>query len=162
MSANESHLPDGYLQGPPPKRAESVSTYLAGPMAGIPEHNYPLFRRVSAYYRQTYNREIIDPTDWVGGSPPEDKSYNECLKGSLRELLRADSIFLLPGWERSRGATLELLVAVLLGYRVYLVIVWPGPSATEPEQYSHRGYACTPLTAILRFITTWGIFDVQT
>lgn len=88
--------------------------YLAGPMAGHPEHNWPYFKKITAYLR-VRGYDIACPTE-SGGK--EELGYVTSLKLSLIHLLQCDAIIMLPGWSSSRGATLELLLAVLLDYRI--------------------------------------------
>jgi hypothetical protein len=92
-----------------------MKCYLAGPMAGRAEHNWPLFKRVAAYLRER-DYDILCPTE-SGGK--EELGYIPSLKLSLIHMLKADALILLPGWMMSRGATIELLLATLLEYKVY-------------------------------------------
>ena len=92
--------------------------YLAGPMTGIAEFNHPEFREVSAIMWQQ-GMTVLSPTDVDGGSV--DKSWHFYMKGALKMLLDADAIALLPGWEKSKGARIELGLAESLGYEVFLI-----------------------------------------
>lgn len=93
--------------------------YLAGPMAGIPEYNWPLFKHVTKHLR-SIGMEIYCATE-SGGNP--NKTYIESLKLSLIHLLKCDNILLLPDWSKSRGATLECLLAFLLRYTLHEVSI---------------------------------------
>ncbi len=110
--------------------------YLAGPMSGYPEYNFPAFekaadvlrkRRVNGYaiydvlspvditralWKERYNREfnpMKDKAEW--GDP----IVAEMLKRDLAAVFEADGIVLLPGWEQSKGANIELAVAKQVG-----------------------------------------------
>lgn len=89
--------------------------YIAGPMAGVPEFNYPLFNSVAKTLRDR-GLEVRNPAENDGGSA--DKSWDFYLRLGLAQLLECDSVVVLPGWENSRGARLELAVAEALGMTV--------------------------------------------
>lgn len=89
--------------------------YIAGPMTGLPEFNYPLFNRVAAELRAR-GVEVRNPAENDGGSA--DKQWDFYIRLGLRQLLECDEIMLLPGWESSKGAQLELSVAEALGMTV--------------------------------------------
>lgn len=84
--------------------------YLSGPMSGLPEENYPEFRKVA---RQLYEKgyEVINPADLNHS----DKKWEACLRVDIAELMKADTVALLKGWQESRGAILEIAVAKFLG-----------------------------------------------
>lgn len=91
-----------------------MRTYLAGPMTGIPNFNYPLFKEVVEYLRK-HDYEMVCPTEAVNnieGTLP----YHECLQKDLAALLTCRRIFMLPGWNKSRGATLEVFLGSVLNF----------------------------------------------
>lgn len=95
-----------------------MTTYIAGPMTGIPEFNYPAFQAVAAELRAR-GVDVKSPTEVSDDEPPasytDEKPYGYYLRRSLRMLLDCDEIVMLPGWENSGGATLEWKIAVALG-----------------------------------------------
>ena len=79
--------------------------YIAGPMSGYEEFNFPAFNRVEELLRKSYGyKHVINPAKL---HPTTDLPWVEFLKQDLRELITCDAVFLLKGWEKSRGATLE-------------------------------------------------------
>lgn len=86
--------------------------YLSGPMTGIPENNFPAFHDAAEYLR-ALGYEVVSPAEIQ-----EAGSWELCLRADLRELCTCDSIALMPGWENSKGANLELHVAHRLGMEV--------------------------------------------
>lgn len=99
-----------------------MKLYLAGPMSGKPEFNWPEFKRVTKLLRdQGYN--VTCPTE---SGATHETPYHECLKADLKTMLEADSIAFLPGWYQSRGATFEALVAKILGYQFYSLEILQG------------------------------------
>lgn len=91
--------------------------YLAGPMSGMPEFNWPVFKRAAKELREA-GEEVRCPTE---SGATHETSYHECLKADLGLLLECNAIALLPGWRVSKGATLEAFLAFVLGYNIYLL-----------------------------------------
>jgi nucleoside 2-deoxyribosyltransferase len=90
-----------------------MKVYLSGPMTGLPDSNFPAFRRYAARLRAE-GFEVISPAELhVGDGGP--LTWEQYLRKDLRELLTCDAIALMPGWENSRGANLEAHVARALG-----------------------------------------------
>jgi len=102
------------------ERVYGRRVYLAGPMAGIPEDNFPLFQHAQAILEslgaEVVNPAGIRPRGHKGPCPPGPQGNSAhtgpChLREDIRELVRCDLIVLLPGWEASVGARLEMIVA---------------------------------------------------
>lgn len=86
--------------------------YLSGPMTGIPDNNFPAFHEYAALLRAA-GYEVVSPAEIQ-----EAGTWELCLRADIRELCTCDTIALMPGWERSNGANLELHVAHRLGMEV--------------------------------------------
>jgi hypothetical protein len=99
----------------------SMHYYLAGPMAGIEDHNFPYFEKAATRLRgQGY--DVLSPHEVDHGETPEErgsKPYAEYLKADFRILLACDGIILLPGWMKSRGATAELNLALTVDMSIW-------------------------------------------
>lgn len=85
--------------------------YLAGPMSGLPDWNYPAFHKAAAELRAA-GYEVINPAEV---NPDTTQPWAACLRACLAEVVRCDVIAMLPGWEKSKGARLEHHVAIELG-----------------------------------------------
>jgi len=90
--------------------------YLSGPMTGIPEWNFPAFHSAAADLRAK-GWTIVSPAELTTDTS---KSWHECLRTDLRALCDCEGLILLPGWEHSNGAHLELHVAHRLGLKILL------------------------------------------
>lgn len=95
---------------------DQIVYYLAGPMTGIAEFNFPAFHAAAANLR-AMGFEIINPAENFGGDVtlPYDTYINE----ALRQVNSADAIIRLPGWEDSNGVRKECELATELGRRIY-------------------------------------------
>lgn len=91
-----------------------MKIYLAGPMTGLPEFNYPAFHAVARHLRGL-GHEVENPAE---NPEPPCKSWEGYMRLAVAQLARCDTVALLPGWLASRGARLEHRLAVALGLRV--------------------------------------------
>src|SRR5688572_21466493 len=89
--------------------------YLAGPMRGIPEFNFPAFADATKRLRE-YGFEVWSPAEediaQDGFDPTKDKALemSHYMKRDLPEVCNSDAVAVLPGWEKSKGASLEVHV----------------------------------------------------
>jgi len=116
-----------------------MKVYLAGPMRGIPEFNFPAFYRFAAQLR-AQGHEVFSPaekdnerhgTDISKGNAAGDEAVATKEHGfNLREALKidldwildhAECIALMPGWEKSRGAKAEFATAAAIGLKVMVL-----------------------------------------
>ncbi|MGU7784904.1 DUF4406 domain-containing protein [Burkholderia sp. PU8-34] len=89
--------------------------YLAGPMSGYAELNFPAFRAEASRLRGL-GFEIVNPAEI---NPDSAADWLACMRADIKQLVDCDGIALLPGWEQSRGANVEHTLARGLGLRVY-------------------------------------------
>lgn len=94
-----------------------MTVYLAGPMTGLPELNYPAFNALADKLRKA-GIEVSNPAEnrWDprNGIP----TWADWMKLAIAQLLTCDEVLLLPGWESSRGAQLERHIAEALGLMI--------------------------------------------
>lgn len=88
--------------------------YVAGPMTGYPEMNFPAFHDAAARLR-ALGLEVFNPAELNLGDDP---AWEDCMRADLRQMMHCNAICMLPGWEASRGATLEHHIATTLGFHV--------------------------------------------
>ena len=96
--------------------------YLAGPMTGYPDHNHPQFHSAAAQLRRL-GWHVQNPAE---STHPVRDTWEGWMRLALAKLVRCDTIALLPGWEESRGACLELDVARALEMQVLILPEGPG------------------------------------
>lgn len=102
------------------------TVYMCGPMAGYDGLNEPAFLAAGHSIWERGDEPLLPhdimPHEHSGPCPKvygddriSDHDGGCYLRGDLAALLdRADSLYVLPGWSRSRGAQIEVLIARLL------------------------------------------------
>lgn len=132
-----------------------MKIYLAGPMRGIAELNFPAFHAAAEKLRAN-GHEVVSPAekdnerhgvDISKGNATGDEEHASKQHGfSLREALgvdltyicsEAEAIALLPGWDLSRGAVAEHAAALALGLKV---IKLPGKPPVRVNDYLDPAY----------------------
>jgi hypothetical protein len=101
------------------KERTQKTVYISGPMSGYPDLNFPAFfakedELIEAGYK------VINPARLNPPKPAdvsEDEYWQQCMKRDVVELMRADLIVLLKGWQKSRGAVIEYDLATNLGIK---------------------------------------------
>jgi hypothetical protein len=101
---------------------EEVKVYISGPVSNrnfekAREH----FRRVAEDLK-SYGLITVDPTLIEESSSFEDKEFKgweDFMREGIRLLVGCDAIYLLEGYEHSRGAKLEKLIAEKLGMYIW-------------------------------------------
>lgn len=96
--------------------------YLAGPMTGLPEHNYPAFEEAAKNLRAD-GLNVLSPREIDHGETEETRGkypYHVYLKAGIKLLLECDGIIMMEGWADSKGAMFELQVAAACGMEVVL------------------------------------------
>lgn len=115
-----------------------MKLYLAGPMRGYENFNFPAFDYAAAKLREV-GFEVFSPAEndrkTIGGenfvNKTGDEKELEAKTGfNIRKALRddthyicvhADGIALLPGWEKSVGAVAEHALARALGHTIIIL-----------------------------------------
>ncbi len=106
----------------------ALRLYIAGPMTGVKDLNFPAFHARAAELRAA-GYVVINPAEINGGADelvacaemtPEELQahWQKCMRKDITELCTCDGIAMLDGWTRSKGATLEHHVARALGLMV--------------------------------------------
>lgn len=110
-----------------------MKVYIAGPMTGKPLYNFPAFDKATAewegagwdvvspaemtriIWRETFGREFDPATTDTSAA-----DYRMFMRADLLAVMDVDALALLDGWEKSRGASLEVAVASIFGKKFYL------------------------------------------
>lgn len=107
--------------------------YVAGPMSGMPDFNFPAFFAAADTLR-ALSYDVENPADndgptleialanakaSVAAQGGEGASWASYLKRDMVRIFGCDGVCVLPGWQKSRGANLEVDVATRLGMPIY-------------------------------------------
>lgn len=100
--------------------------YIAGPMRGYPQFNFPAFDCAASKWMlrgwKVLNPAQMDRDIGLDENKPETVDAAFIRKAIARDLDAiagsADAIAVLPGWEKSKGANLEVGLARFLGLPV--------------------------------------------
>ncbi|EGR2141049.1 DUF4406 domain-containing protein [Vibrio cholerae] len=87
--------------------------YIAGPMTGLPEFNKPAF----------FNKEhSLKQDNWIVLNPailPDGLQHHEYMEICLPMVRVSDAVFMMKGWEDSKGANMEHDYAKDIGLEIY-------------------------------------------
>jgi len=111
-----------------------LTAYIAGPMSGYPLWNFPAFDACrDGLVELGYT--VLSPADLdreIGFDPSTstvDKEFLElAMARDIEAIMKADLMVMLPGWEKSTGATAEYWLA---RWRHIPVRVWPSMEDVE-------------------------------
>lgn len=98
-----------------------MNVYIAGPMSGLPDFNYPAFFKAAEKLRAA-GLEVENPAE--NPPPPDGAGWLGYMRMSLVQISKVDGIALLPGWQGSRGAALEKRIGEDLGLDVRPLDEW--------------------------------------
>ncbi len=106
-----------------------MKIYLAGPMTGIEDWNFPAFFKLEEdILKFAPETLVINPAHNDGPTYEEALesanskrySWDWYMRRDLKHVLEADALCVLPGWQNSKGASLEVHVANSLGLPIYV------------------------------------------
>lgn len=87
-------------------------------MTGMPDFNSPAFEDAAKMLREM-GLSVVAPNEDPG---VKGGSWSYCMLLGLRSMLGCNAIVLLPGWQTSRGAQLEVEVAYAVGHQVFELV----------------------------------------
>lgn len=95
-----------------------MRVYLAGPMRGLPDFNYPAFHKAAAELR-AIGFDVFNPAEAFDGD--QSLPASTYLRLDFDELVnKSQKVFVLPGWQSSAGARVEVQIALSIGLPVHL------------------------------------------
>lgn len=89
-----------------------ITLYIAGPMTGHPNLNYPAFHQAAKQLRDA-GYTVLNPAE--GPRPTRNPTWEDWMRQAIGMLIQADHVATLDGWENSRGARIEVNLALDLG-----------------------------------------------
>ncbi len=88
--------------------------YVAGPMTGYKDLNFPAFHAAAGALR-AQGHHVENPAE-INADP--NAQWLDCMRMDIARLVTCDAVYMLPGWEASRGARLEHSIAAGLSLEV--------------------------------------------
>lgn len=124
-----------------------MKLYIAGPMTGLPDSNFPLFLETARRLRAA-GFDVACPAE---GVPDSDRAqaqdegdqhqngdlYRGFMRRGISTVMECDGVCTLTGWQHSKGATAELTVADVLKLEVGNTDYWLG---NPPRELKYTGY----------------------
>lgn len=99
-----------------------MALYLAGPMRGLPDFNFSAFEKAAARLRSlgytVWSPHEHDLNEGFDPTKDDAKPLRYYMRHDLPAVLDSDAVAVLPGWEGSEGASLEVHVARACGIPV--------------------------------------------
>jgi hypothetical protein len=140
-----------------------LTVYLAGPMTGIPQFNYPKFHRIAKELRdagynvispveedtQEYQTQAMASKDGLHGADGKfaGLTWGDILSKDVKLVAdKVDGVVVMDGWEKSRGARLEVFVANLSGRTIS---VYEGSGKLRPMGEGEYLKGITAANAVL-------------
>jgi nucleoside 2-deoxyribosyltransferase len=113
--------------------------YLAGPMTGMPDSNYPAFHRTAADLR-ALGFEVLNPAE---NPEPACGKWEGYMRMAISQLVQCDTVALLYGWQNSKGACIEYWLAWTLGLSIVMAelvedsdltaVAWKNPNVNKQD-----------------------------
>lgn len=85
-----------------------LNCYIAGPMTGMPDHNFPAFNAAAEQLRRS-GWNVINPAENFGGRT--DLPRGSYIRADIIQIAQCAAMAMLPGWRESSGARMEYLIA---------------------------------------------------
>ena len=95
---------------------EGSIVYLSGPMTGRLNFNFAQFDAWAAELRNA-GAVVLNPAETAGGATHLPREWY--FRMDFAVIGNAEAVVLMPGWDNSRGATIEALYANELGVPLY-------------------------------------------
>jgi hypothetical protein len=106
--------------------------FISGPMTGLPDKNIKAFREMEDVLRMTGHIMVENPA--INETPRVEMPWSYYMRAGIAQLMRCQSIVMLPGWKASQGAVIERQIAKWLGMTIVemheVVDVEPNPHHT--------------------------------
>lgn len=96
------------------------SLYIAGPMTGLQDFNYPAFFEAERQLKEVGWDNVINPAR-IGN---RQLSWRKNMRQAIKALMDCDGMALLPGWGNSTGTLVEIGLASNLGISIAEIWMW--------------------------------------
>ncbi len=94
-----------------------MKVYISGPMTGKPGYNYDEFHRCADRLREA-GHEPLNPATSFNGATSHPAGRSAFMREDFKLILEADAVAVMPGWQDSPGADVEVRMCRELGLPV--------------------------------------------
>lgn len=98
-------------------KEENQKIYISGRMTDDPQHEYKFNAAVEKLMKDYIVVNPVDISIEVDGTI-NNATYKDYLKADIKKLMGCDAIYMLSGWEQSKGAKAEHSIAVALDMKI--------------------------------------------
>lgn len=91
--------------------------YISGPMTNMPQLNFPAFRAAAAQLRSV-GLEVVNPAELDEQDAGKEMAWADYMRRDIKALMDCTHVAVLPGWQESKGASIEVGLAHALGIQV--------------------------------------------
>lgn len=95
-----------------------MKVYISGPITGLPYEEAEKAFNDAEIRLQEQGYEVVNP---LNNGLPTSATWNEHMRADLKLLLDCDAIYLLKGYQNSKGAMIEYDLAIKLGYHIIII-----------------------------------------
>lgn len=90
-----------------------MKVYISGPITGLPYEEVEKAFNEAETRLQEQGYEVVNP---LNNGLPRESTWNEHMRADLKLLLDCDAIYLLKGYQNSKGAMIEYDLARILHF----------------------------------------------
>jgi hypothetical protein len=98
-----------------------MKLYIAGPMTGYADYNFPAFHEAAATLRGLGHDPLNPATSFEGR---QDLEYEMYIREAARMVAMADGMVMLDEWWLSKGALMEVHMALTIGIPLFTINIW--------------------------------------
>ena len=88
-----------------------MKIYISGAITNVPDYVDKFNHAQNVLTVKYPNATIINPVLIV---KPDFADWIDCMKADIKELVDCNTIYMMKGWQRSKGAMLEFIIAKYL------------------------------------------------
>lgn len=101
-------------------RIHNKKVYISGPITGIKDYNKPAFDEAS---EELEKHGFVPVNPLVLSVVSKKKTHGDYMRDDIKAMTDCDAVYLLPGWELSRGARDEVYMAKAMDIPVYVSLL---------------------------------------
>ena len=100
------------------KKTCKETVYISGPITGQLDCAKQIFEAAELGLKKQ-GFKVLNPFKF---NDDHDKTWEAYMKVCIKQLLKADKIYMLPYWQRSKGAVIEHQIASDLGINIHYIL----------------------------------------